>query len=42
MSETATVERARMARYRSLQNLPVFVTGGATGIGADIVRAFAL
>lgn len=29
------------ARYPSLENRPVLVTGGATGIGADIVRAFA-
>lgn len=29
------------ARYPSLENVPVLVTGGATGIGADIVAAFA-
>jgi NAD(P)-dependent dehydrogenase (short-subunit alcohol dehydrogenase family) len=29
------------ASYPSLRDRPVFVTGGATGIGADIVRAFA-
>ncbi len=29
------------ARYPSLESCPVLVTGGATGIGADIVRAFA-
>lgn len=29
------------ARYPSLQDRCVFVTGGATGIGADMVRAFA-
>lgn len=29
------------ATYPSLKNCPVFVTGGASGIGADIVRAFA-
>ena len=28
------------ARYPSLEGAPVLVTGGATGIGADIVRAF--
>ncbi len=28
------------ARYPSLEGVPVLVTGGATGIGADIVRAF--
>ncbi len=29
------------ARYPSLEDAPVLVTGGATGIGAEIVRAFA-
>jgi NAD(P)-dependent dehydrogenase (short-subunit alcohol dehydrogenase family) len=29
------------ARYPSLHGVPVFVTGGATGIGADVVHAFA-
>src|SRR4051794_6983515 len=29
------------ARYPSLSGRVVFVTGGASGIGADIVRAFA-
>lgn len=28
------------ARYPSLEDMPVLVTGGATGIGANIVRAF--
>lgn len=28
------------ARYPSLTDLPVLITGGATGIGSDIVRAF--
>jgi NAD(P)-dependent dehydrogenase (short-subunit alcohol dehydrogenase family) len=37
-----TSDPARAARFPSLQGVPVFVTGGATGIGADIVRAFAL
>jgi NAD(P)-dependent dehydrogenase (short-subunit alcohol dehydrogenase family) len=32
---------ASYARYESLAGTSVFVTGGATGIGADIVRAFA-
>jgi len=32
---------ALAARYPSLDGVPVFVTGGATGIGAEIVRAFA-
>ncbi|MBN8507228.1 MAG: SDR family oxidoreductase [Burkholderiales bacterium] len=41
MSETPGFDAARAARYPSLQDVPVFVTGGATGIGADIVRAFA-
>ncbi len=41
MSTTAA-DAARTARYPSLQDVPVFVTGGASGIGADIVRAFAL
>ena len=30
------------ARYPSLKDRPVLVTGGATGIGADIVTAFAV
>ena len=29
-----------IARYPSLEGVPVLVTGGATGIGANIVRAF--
>ena len=29
------------ARYPSLEGQPVFITGGATGIGAAIVRGFA-
>lgn len=41
MSETSAHDPAKAARYPSLQGVPVFVTGGATGIGADIVRAFA-
>lgn len=35
------LDAAAAARYPSLQDVPVFVTGGASGIGADIVRAFA-
>ena len=35
------LDAAAAARYPSLHDLPVFVTGGASGIGADIVRAFA-
>jgi NAD(P)-dependent dehydrogenase (short-subunit alcohol dehydrogenase family) len=40
MSETNGSDPALAARYPSLQDVPVFITGGATGIGADIVRAF--
>ena len=40
MSQTTAFDPATAARYPSLQGVPVFVTGGATGIGADIVRAF--
>jgi D-xylose 1-dehydrogenase len=29
------------ARYPSLKGKVVFITGGATGIGADFVRGFA-
>jgi D-xylose 1-dehydrogenase len=36
-----TTDHSHAARYPSLEGMPVFVTGGATGIGADIVRAFA-
>jgi D-xylose 1-dehydrogenase len=39
---TNAADAAQAARYPSLQGVPVFVTGGASGIGADIVRAFAL
>ncbi|MEP0508333.1 MAG: SDR family NAD(P)-dependent oxidoreductase, partial [Aurantimonas coralicida] len=31
----------RFASYPSLENASVIVTGGASGIGADMVRAFA-
>ncbi len=31
----------QFARYPSLENRVVFVTGGASGIGAEVVRAFA-
>ena len=41
MSETNGSDPALAARYPSLQDVTVFITGGATGIGADIVRAFA-
>ena len=32
---------AQFANYPSLEGATVFVTGGASGIGAEIVRAFA-
>ena len=35
------MEHKEYARYPSLQGKTVFVTGGASGIGADIVTAFA-
>lgn len=41
MREITGLGAADAARYPSLRDVPVFVTGGATGIGADIVRAFA-
>jgi NAD(P)-dependent dehydrogenase (short-subunit alcohol dehydrogenase family) len=41
MSQTPSFHADRAARFPSLIGVPVFVTGGATGIGADIVRAFA-
>lgn len=42
VTDMATAPDAPLtARYCSLKGVPVFVTGGATGIGADIVRAFA-
>ncbi len=33
--------RSTLARYPSLEGVVVFVTGGGSGIGGDIVRAFA-
>lgn len=36
-----STDHADEARYPSLEDVVVFVTGGATGIGGDIVRAFA-
>ena len=36
----APVEPARLAHYPSLQGRSVFVTGGGSGIGAEIVAAF--
>lgn len=44
MSTTDTSTNAASpysARYPSLRDRAVYITGGATGIGADIVRAFA-
>ena len=35
-------EIMEFATYPSLKNRTAFVTGGASGIGADIVRAFAV
>jgi len=34
-------DKAKLARYPSLQGKNVFITGGGTGIGASIVMAFA-
>ena len=31
---------SQFARYPSLQDRAVLITGGATGIGADLVKAF--
>lgn len=36
-----TMPRDRFARFPSLQHRPVLITGGATGIGEALVRAFA-
>jgi NAD(P)-dependent dehydrogenase (short-subunit alcohol dehydrogenase family) len=35
------IDRAALARFPSLAGRSVFVTGGGSGIGADLVRAFA-
>ena len=40
MSEPTPTEAAQFARYPSLSGRTVFVTGGSSGIGADIVLAF--
>jgi D-xylose 1-dehydrogenase len=34
------IDRAKLARYPSLEGLSVFVTGGGSGIGATLVQAF--
>ena len=36
-----SIDSTGLARYPSLNGVVVFVTGGGSGIGADIVRAFA-
>jgi len=36
-----TIDAAALARYPSLEGQSVFVTGGGSGIGATIVKAFA-
>jgi NAD(P)-dependent dehydrogenase (short-subunit alcohol dehydrogenase family) len=41
MSKTPTPETNTLATYPSLKDRAVFVTGGATGIGAAMVTAFA-
>ena len=41
MSKTPTPETNTLATYPSLKERAVFVTGGATGIGAAMVTAFA-
>jgi D-xylose 1-dehydrogenase len=38
---SAGADRTPFATYPSLRGRPVFVTGGATGIGAELVRQFA-
>jgi NAD(P)-dependent dehydrogenase (short-subunit alcohol dehydrogenase family) len=42
MSGTRPIDVASLARYPSLKGRSVFVTGGGSGIGASIVKAFAL
>lgn len=41
MSESKTLSSSHFARYPSLQGRAVFITGGATGIGASLVEHFA-
>jgi NAD(P)-dependent dehydrogenase (short-subunit alcohol dehydrogenase family) len=40
-TETISAAATRFATYPSLRDRPVFVTGGATGIGAELVGQFA-
>ena len=40
MPQLRTIDPATLARYPSLTDRSVFVTGGGTGIGASIVEAF--
>ncbi|HJV62048.1 MAG TPA: 3-oxoacyl-ACP reductase, partial [Albitalea sp.] len=37
-----TIDTSTLARFPSLKGRTVFVTGGGSGIGASIVKAFAL
>jgi NAD(P)-dependent dehydrogenase (short-subunit alcohol dehydrogenase family) len=41
MPELRPIDPSRLASFPSLKGLPVFVTGGGSGIGAAIVEAFA-
>ena len=41
MPTVRPIDVATLAQYPSLEGRSVFVTGGGSGIGADIVKAFA-